>query len=366
MTWYNKNHLTSETFNKFYLHGNLNNLSYIGNCYQESIIGEPDLQESEQVLNKNLFQLESQLKLSWNFFEEFQKKCYQEGMLICCDSHLKGHQKSPEDKKGKPYYAVCFYISYVYKKSSYRVLNLDIRNSGINIEIRHPISEIFSIDIFKEEAKDIKVGWQNNLPKLELFKNIEQHDILMNQLIDYIRNIKIFLDNGGKLNPKGQSKAETILYNDLINLYQNRKGSVENWIRHGQRPISNPNGNPLEIDIQIDLTQDVKLAIEIQGRHHYPCEYKNNQQWDNVEQKHQTKIKWCAERKIIFVWLDWVAFNNVVVKQRSSKSRQKLIANMIFKIISMCKNENFYVEIFEANNDLTFSTIEKRKMSFSD
>lgn len=361
MAWYNEN-LTQDTFKMFHSDKDKTQLCTIEDCYNLENYNHRD----------NIIKLEKKFDDAWSFFLKLQEKCKQENLIISIlDSHIKGYVK----KTGKPNYSGCLYVAFQYENKPYPILNLSVVRSNVTIEIRHPIKDIFSIDEFNEENFEINTGWQLYLPTISLaqYRNLEAGaDSLLDYLTNYVLNIKNYLDNGNRIILNGESAAESIFYQDLICLYE-ENANGNNWIRHGQRPVPNQNGNWLELDIQLDIVRDdkpIKLAIEIQGRHHYPKEYKKNPElWEIVENKHKTKINWCRENEVIFVWLDWQAFNDVVIKDgtqpRKMKSRVESVKSMIEEIISRCNGEHYYIEIFaEDKTALTFSIEEKRPKGF--
>ncbi len=291
-----------------------------------------------------------------------------------------------------PSYTACIYAA-IDEDDRDGILNISIEGNTVRLEFRHAQPEFFS----KEEIErqyGIKVGFQgdwftidlrhilrkkgtlNNLPEAELCYELDDSyfEEITEILTKYIKSISEFLNSGGKFAPSGESKAEVVLFKDLNKLYYNETKSSELFLTHGARPITNPHtGNKLELDIQLNITHNdtpIKMAIEIQGRHHYPKEYQNNPKlWESVENKHQTKINWCRENEVIFVWLDWQAFNDVVIKDgtnpRRMNSRIESVKSMIEQIISRCNGEHFYIEIFAENkNLLTFSSEERRPKQF--
>lgn len=363
MAWYNKN-LTQDTF-KMFCRKNETQLHSIEDCYNQNL--------TNYHYRDNIKKLEKKFDEAWDFFLKLQTKCQQENLYISIPkSHIKGHIQ----ETGKPNYSGCLYVEYQHNGNSYPILNLSVVRSNVTIEIRHPIKDIFSIEEFNEENTEIYTAWQIYLPTISLaqYNNIETGaDSLLNYLANYVLNIRTYLNDGHKIVLRGKSAAESILYQDIIFLYE-EFAVGNNWLRHGDRPVENPNGNWLELDIQLNIIHNnkpINMAIEIQGRHHYPQEYKNKPElWKNVEDKHQTKINWCRDKEVIFVWLDWQAFNDVVIKNgtnpRKMKSRIEIVKQMIERIISTYNERNFYIEIFAETNKsaLTFSTEEKRPKNF--
>jgi hypothetical protein len=51
------------------------------------------------------------------------------------------------------------------------------------------------------------------------------------------------------------------------------------------------------------------------------------------EQKHRTKVNWCYENDVIFVWLDWAALNRYIIQDGNTKrgetSRRNSVSNLL-------------------------------------
>lgn len=349
MAWYNKD-ITKETVKKFYLH-NDNRLASITDCYQEEIRGATPIRIiKEESHQKRMKKMEERFDYAWNFFEQLVDQCAKNGMALTIkDSHLKFHN----NKTGTPNYTACLYVSYIHNNNDYKILNLGVLTNDTSVEIRYPISEIFSIEQFMEENPKIKIGWINDLPYVGFNQLSEiNYNNVINYLYKYVCAIREYLDANYKLNPAGESKAEVILYRDLEHLYEHQ-ATNPHWLRHGNRPIRNPNGGLLELDVQMDIPRNgrsIQIAIEIQGPHHYKAMYQNNpERWDAVDLKHQIKKEWCALNNKIFVWLDWQFFHNNFIKDgsrlRRIESRRDKVIEMIEKIITCYENGERYIEI---------------------
>lgn len=360
MAWHNHNITTLEDAKKF-------GGKSIQECYLGSDIFDRKLTKID---DNKVQQLENFIGVAWKIKELLNFKIPKNQL-----KDLKGTTSCPS-------YTACIYAA-LDETDRDGILNIGIQSNTVRLEFRYPQTEFFSKDEI-ENKYGINVGFQTDwftidlrhilrkkgtvihLPATELCYELDDSyfEEITEILTGYTESITNFLNEGGRFSPSGESKAEVILFRDLHYLYEEKK-STKNWLTQGSRPILNPNtGNKLELDIQMDIIRDnkpVKIAIEIQGRHHYPKEYKKEpQKWESVENKHQTKIKWCLQKQIMFVWLDWQAFNDVVIKDgtrpRKTESRRSLVTNMIEKIITCYKTGNLYVEVFAENNTLTFSS----------
>jgi hypothetical protein len=370
MAWHNYNIVTFEDVKKF-------GGKSIRDCYESSdLFNNPELTKIDC---DKIQQLENRIGVAWKLKELLDFKI------------PKNQLKDLIGKTSCPSYTACVYAA-IDEKDKDGILNIGVDRHRIWLEFRHSQPEFFSKDEI-EKKYGIKIGFQldwftidlshilrkkgthDTLPKTQLCYELDNSyfEEITEILTGYVESISKFLNDGGKFAPAGESKAEVILFRDLHHLYEESKSTeTTNWLSHGARPITNPKtGNKLELDIQIEI-KSVKLAIEIQGRHHYPTakEYKNKPElWKSVEDKHRTKIDWCRENKVIFVWLDWQSFNDVVIKDRTNprkmKSRIESVKNMIEKIISTCGEKHFYIEVFAKNkSELTFSTEENRPRKF--
>ncbi len=317
MPWYN-NLLNSENY--IYFNSNIEPANFLTpkKLYDEANVIVKNYGNHEQHLNS----LDKRLSLAWSLIEKIQAN----SIFVrnaTHHSHLKGLNKN-----NAPYYTACFYVcgQNPVDNSDVKTINLSIERNDVFVEIRYPLAEFFSVEEFATNYPDVKLWFINGLPKFSIRRFKESRnkkgseigeDGLVKFLLEYISRIEIFLALGGKLRTAGESLAEIHLKQALEAFYGNMNNNVANWLRHGHRPIQFNNGR-LEIDILMTLRDenqdaDQTFAIEIQGPHHYIDLNPHNQDWDNIQNKHEAKIKWCTGRNYAFVWADWTAFNKIFV-----------------------------------------------------
>ena len=357
MAWYNQN-LTDDSYAQFQLHHAESTASpaSVLDCYQQ----EWECQGARVELKPDqarVTQLESRLAAAWIFYKFIKDSLSSERICVSADkSHLKGFGNG-----GNPLYTSCIYLQLKYGEQSFDILNLSVVSNDVNVEIRHPKAELFSETLYIERVQDHNrppLGWISGLPMLSMRRFLgvdEAHlnqelvicpsSILATEILLYVKSIIQYLDAGEKLRTFGESQAETVLYRDLAAIYANCQDGAPRLL-HGQRPISN-NGSWLELDLQILFENNIKIAIEIQGPFHYPAKDEGN--WEYIQCKHITKIKWCVEHGLIFVWLDWEAFNRCVVhsgqRKRTDAQRQPIIRELMNNIIKAHTNGHRFINV---------------------
>ena len=317
MAWYN-NSLNSQNY--IYFNSNIEPANFLTpkKLYDEAnaIIGNHENHE------RHLDSLDMRLSLAWSIIEKIQENS-EFVRNATHHSHLKGLNKN-----SAPYYTACFYVcgNNPIDNIDTKIINLSIESNDVFVEIRYPLAEFFSVEEFSTNYPGVNLGFINGLPKFSIrsFKefidnggSVRGEDGLLKFLLEYISRIEIFLTRCGKLRTAGESLAEIQFKQALEAFYGNMNNNVTNWLRHGHRPIQFNNGR-LEIDLLMTLRDenqdaDQTFAFEIQGPHHYIDLNPHNQDWDNIENRHKAKIKWCMERNYAFVWVDWMAFHKIFV-----------------------------------------------------
>ena len=372
MAWYNQN-LTDNSYAQFKLHDAESTYrpASVSDCYREEwkhqgarVDRAPD--------QDRVRRLEDRLAAAWNFYKFLKDSLARKGVFLSADkSHLKGFGS------GVIGYGSCIYLQLKHGGKSYDILNLSVVGNDVNVEIRHPKAELFSdtlhserVEIYLAQQKSFnppRLSWISGRPMLSMrkFLGIDESalnknlvippaSILATEIALYIKSIIEYLDAGEQLRTFGESLAETVLYRDLAAIYANCANG-DHWLLHGQRPISNGR-SWLELDLQIFLKNDIKIAIEIQGPYHYPAMEQTN--WEYIHCKHNTKINWCEENGLIFVWLDWETFNRCVVhlgqKQRPDAERRAIVRTMMNEIIEAHKNGHRFINIQMIDRNLTY------------
>lgn len=360
MAWYNEN-LKDDNYNRFFAQEAKRNgeLQTILHCYQEQDFHDDNYEN-------RLKQFESKIDEAWEVFKELRSNCGEAGISIIVErSHLKGHKghKGHKGKTKRPNYGACFYVGLADYQNCL-VLNIAVGSGDVFFEIRNPVAELFSIDEFcdRREEDSVKVGWINHIIQVRMNQFLnkklpgEARERLFQDIAKYIKSIHDYVRQGGTVRVFGQSKAERIIYLDLKKIYREKKIVVAHGYRHRMRN----QGGMLEIDLDVQLPtkcgSSVRFAIEIQGPYHYPQYYDNENDWLDIEDKHEAKIQWCKKNDILFVWMDWGSINRVLIKdgarQRITPSRRSLLVNLIEKLETCYKGDCRYVEIFEREGEL--------------
>lgn len=320
----------------------------------------------KKVINKEKsIAFKGRLDSAWRIMSRLLKI---DGIFIDEKCHLEGF-------KGSPSYRACFYIGLSSKNCQGNdILNISVKGGDISIEFRNPVEGNFSADSFLRKfnwyGDGKNIGWINGLPAISIRKffgvsesgiaSIEisdkiKYELLIEIISEYIINIIYYCSQGGSLRTYGQSKGEVVLLKDIEKLFSCKKnGAVGSWLLHGDRPVNN-GARSLELDIQIFLkinNSPVSLAIEVQGRHHYPD--LSDPLRGYIDLKHRKKIEYCKTNNMIFIWLDWGALDKCFIKnkgkERSPQERLDIVSEFMNKSISAYNAGCRYLEVQKDGN----------------
>ncbi len=313
MPWYNENIDAVESASRFRLNGN-QRVADICSCWRENHGQEIEL--NEQRVQQWAEKLGAKLTTGWRFFSRLRQDLMQEGITIqITKSQLQGLGANLNRIRA------CLYVSIIENiegcQITHKILNIGATNNSAFLEVRPVLSYR---DIFTEEEwQELEhiIGWRLLGQPTFTLGNLHENDILYKKLITHFKGISSFLQQGGVINPGGQSAIEATLYEDSCYIMKNQK---ENGLlkirgaRHGQNLIPLNNGAWGEIDISIDCSlenqnenQPVTLDFEIQGPEHYGLGLiqGNAEQIAHRIYIDRQKIQWCQDKKRLFVWMDW-------------------------------------------------------------
>lgn len=199
----------------------------------------------------------------------------------------------------------CWYIALIEKPDIY-IANFTIIPSNLHIEFR--LARFFSVK--NKHIEEFGMWYQVNWPTFGL-KNIGQ-GIAAELLEEYVETVTPHVLNGTH-RTVGRSSAEYLIHHDLKTIFPEHK------VRHGERPILQPSGNYLELDLYIPK---LNFAIEVQGPTHYAETdiYGNHKE---VSIRDSFKKQWCQERGIKLMHIEWEGYIKTLYRLPENERQQK-------------------------------------------